>query len=66
MSGMTLLALVTLAILSLGNLLLQPIERSYLVNPFLSRIYGIIVLGGSENLRASAFGDQMQLNEGGA
>jgi len=32
-ASMTLLALVTLAVLPLGNLLLQPIERSYPVNP---------------------------------
>ena len=64
-ASMTLLALVTLAVLPLGNLLLQPIERSYPANPPLARVDGIIVLGGGEDARASAYWDQMQFNEGG-
>jgi len=64
-SGLTLVTLVTLAILPLGNLLLQPIERSYPANPPLSQVDGIIVLGGGEDARASAYWGQMQFNEGG-
>lgn len=64
-SGLTLAALVTLAILPLGNLLLQPIERSYPANPPLAQVEGIIVLGGGEDARASAYWGQMQFNEGG-
>ena len=64
-SGLTLFLLVALAILPLGNLLLQPIERTYPANPPLSQVDGIIVLGGGENARASAYWDQMQFNEGG-
>jgi len=63
--SLTLVALVTLAILPVGNLLLQPIERSYPANPPLSKVDGIIVLGGGEDARASAYWGQMQFNEGG-
>jgi len=48
----------------LGSLLLQPIEQSFPTNPPLSRVDGIIVLGGGENARASACWDQVQINEG--
>lgn len=57
--------LVVLAILPLGDLLLQPIERTYPAEPALDQVDGIIVLGGGEDARASAFWGQMQLNEGG-
>ena len=63
--SLTLVVLVTLAILPLGNVLLQPIERSYAANPPLSQVDGIIVLGGGEDARASAYWGQMQFNEGG-
>ena len=63
--GLTLFGLVTLAILPLGNVLLQPIELTYPVNPPLSQVDGIIVLGGGENVRASTYWGQMQFNEGG-
>lgn len=61
----TLNLLVALAILPLGDLLLQPIERSFPAQPALDQVDGIIVLGGGEDARASAFWGQMQLNEGG-
>lgn len=64
-ASLTLFVLVTLAILPIGNLLLQPIERSYPANPPLLKVDGIIVLGGGEDIRASAFWGQMQFNEGG-
>lgn len=64
--GSVLLALlVTLGIFPLGDLLLQPIERSYPAQPSLEHIDGIIVLGGAEKPRASVYWDQVQLNEGG-
>jgi len=63
--GLMLFILVTLATFPLGNLLLQPIERSYPANPPLSQVDGIIVLGGGEDARASAYWGQMQFNEGG-
>jgi uncharacterized SAM-binding protein YcdF (DUF218 family) len=61
----TLNLLVALAILPLGDLLLQPIERSFPAQPALDQVDGIIVLGGGEDARSSAFWGQMQLNEGG-
>ena len=61
----TLAVLVPLAILPLGDLLLQPIERTYPADPALGQVDGIIVLGGGEDARASAFWGQIQLNEGG-
>jgi len=57
--------LVALAILPLGDLLLQPIERTYRAEPSLGQVDGIIVLGGGEDAGASAFWGHMQLNEGG-
>ncbi|MGV0908812.1 YdcF family protein [Martelella sp. FOR1707] len=63
-SGISLGLLVALSILPLGDLLLQPIERRYPADPSLANIGGIIVLGGGEDARASAFWGQPQLNEG--
>src|SRR6056297_485022 len=65
LSGTLLVVIVTLAVLPLGNLLLQPIERSHPANPSLGQVDGIIVLGGGENVRSSVYWGQMQLNEGG-
>ncbi|MCF7728050.1 YdcF family protein [Sulfitobacter sp. M22] len=56
--------LIALSILPLGDLLLQPIERLYPANPDLDAVDGIIVLGGGEDARASAFWDQVQFNDG--
>lgn len=64
-SSVTLTALFALAILPLGDLLLQPIERTYIPRPALKGLDGIIVLGGGEDARTSAYWGQMQLNEGG-
>lgn len=64
-SSLTLALLVALSVLPLGDLLLQPIERRYPANPSLESVDGIIVLGGGEDARASAYWGQMQLNEGG-
>jgi len=63
--SITLAVLVALSSLPLGDLLLQPIERTYPAEPALGQVHGIIVLGGGEDARASAFWGQMQLNEGG-
>ena len=64
-SSLTLSLLVALSIMPVGDLLLQPIERRYPANPSLDAVSGIIVLGGGENARSSAYWDQAQLNEGG-
>lgn len=63
--SITLALLVALAIMPLGDLLLQPIERTYPAEPALDQVDGIIVPGGGEDARASAFWAQTQLNEGG-
>ena len=63
-SSISLALLIALSALPLGDLLLQPIERRYPANPNLDAVDGIIVLGGGENARASAFWSQVQLNEG--
>ena len=63
-SSISLALLLALSALPLGDLLLQPIERRYPANPNLDAVDGIIVLGGGENARASAFWSQVQLNEG--
>lgn len=55
--------LVLMSILPLGDWLLQPIERTYPAQPALDHVDGIIVLGGGEDPRASAFWGQIQLNE---
>ena len=64
-SGTALMLMIALAILPLGNLLLQPIEQTYPAEPPLNQVDGIIVLGGGEDARAGAYWGQMQLNEGG-
>lgn len=63
-SSISLALLIVLSTLPLGDLLLQPIERRYSVDPHLDAVDGIIVLGGGENAQASAFWSQVQLNEG--
>lgn len=58
-SSVTLAVLFALTILPLGDLLLQPIERTYPAQPPHERVDGIIVLGGGEDARASAYWSQM-------
>ena len=65
LSTITLTTLLTFAILPIGNLILQPIERSYPVNPNLAAVAGIIVLGGGEDARGTLYWDQVQLGQGG-
>ncbi|WP_163849201.1 YdcF family protein [Pseudooceanicola aestuarii] len=64
-SGLAFVSLVLLAILPLGDFMLRPIETRYAAEPRLDDVEGIILLGGGEDARASAFWGQMQLNEGG-
>ena len=63
LSSAALAFLVIMSILPLGDLLLQPIERTYPAQPPLDRVDGIIVLGGGEDPRASDVWGQVQLNE---
>lgn len=55
--------LVVLGTLPLGDLLLQPIELRYSAEPTLEQVDGIILLGGAEDARASAYWGQAQLND---
>ena len=64
-SGLSFAGLFLLAVLPLGDLLLRPIETRYPAEPQLGDVQGIILLGGGENARASAFWGQLQMNEGG-
>lgn len=64
-SAATLLALLLLSTLPLGDLLLEPLERRYPANPTLERVDGIIVLGGAEDMHASVRWGQIQYNEAG-
>lgn len=64
-SSSSLAALIALAVMPLGDLLLKPIERTYPAQPPLGRVDGIIVLGGGEDARAGAYWGQMQINEAG-
>jgi uncharacterized SAM-binding protein YcdF (DUF218 family) len=59
----TLLALLSLTVLPLGDLLLEPIERRYPADPPVSEPAGIIILGGAEDVDASIHWGQAQLNE---
>ncbi len=65
LGGATLLAMLVLAVLPLGDLMLQPLERSSPANPALSRVDGIIILGGASDAEASAYWAQAQLSEAG-
>lgn len=64
-SSVTVVAVLVLTILPLGDVALQPLERRYPTNPALTKVDGIIVLGGAEDVRASAYWGQIQLNESG-
>jgi uncharacterized SAM-binding protein YcdF (DUF218 family) len=54
-----------MSVFPLGDLLLQPLEQTYPAQPPLKDVDGIIILGGSEEARASAYWEQVQLNEAG-
>jgi len=62
-SALTLLALIVLAVFPIGDLLLNSIEQQTPRNPVLSRVDGIIILGGAANADASAHWGQAQLSE---
>ncbi len=64
-SCITFISVLSLSIFPLGELLLQPIERQYPTAPALSDVDGIIVLGGGEESKASAYWGQVQLNHAG-
>jgi len=61
--ALTLAATVTIAILPLGELLIRPLETSYPANPTVTAPDDIIVLGGAEDARRTAYWHQVQLND---
>lgn len=63
LSGLTLATLLLLAVFPLGEMLLRPVERGFPSNPPIMQADGIIVLGGAEDVAATLFWGQTQLNE---
>lgn len=61
----TLCVLVAITVFPLGELLLKPLEREFLPPAAHERIDGIVVLGGVEDPRASAYWRQPQFNQAG-
>ncbi len=57
----TFITMITLAVVPVGDLLIQPLERSYPTNPPLTTIDGIIVLGGGEDSESASLWVQPQL-----
>ncbi|WP_416898634.1 MAG: YdcF family protein [Minwuia sp.] len=62
---MSLATLLALSFVPVGEFLLRPLERAYPPAPHLDRLDGIIVLGGGEDIDASSYWNQPQLNAGG-
>ncbi len=62
--GITFLATVLLAIFPFGEVLLRPLESRYPVNPVLTHVDGIVVLGGGGDRQKSDYWGQPQLLEG--
>ena len=59
----TLLAVVTISIFPVGELLIRPLEAMFPPRSWSGEIDGIVVLGGVEDPRVTAFWGQPQLNE---
>lgn len=62
-SLLTLLTVLAIAIFPIGELILSPLEAEFPPPTSLSRIDGIVVLGGVEDTRATATWGQPQVNE---
>lgn len=59
----TLFALVAITVLPSGELLLKPLERAFPPQAAPAHIDGIVILGGVEDPRASAYWGQPQINQ---
>ena len=59
----TLIALVSITIFPLGELLLKPLERAFPPRAAPAHIDGIVILGGVEDPSASAYWGQPQINQ---
>ena len=62
-TGVTLAALVAISFFPLGELLLKPLEREFPPREAPERVDGIVILGGVEDARVSAYWAQPQLNQ---
>lgn len=62
-SAVTFLAILSLTIFPLGDLLLSPVEQRYPADPPIGQANGIIILGGAEDVDATAYWGQAQLDE---
>lgn len=63
--GLVFAGTLALTLLPLGDLILRPLEAQYPRNPALSRLDGIIVLGGAEESGAHRFWGGFQTNDAG-
>lgn len=64
LSWLTLIVVLFIGFIPVGDIILQPIERAFPANPDLRQVDGIIVLGGGEEAASTAYWGQLQLNEG--
>lgn len=63
--GLAFTGALIVGLLPVGDLLLAPLEASYIVNPKLGSVSTIIMLGGGEETGSSARWKQPQVNEAG-
>ncbi|NRB04258.1 MAG: YdcF family protein [Rhodobacteraceae bacterium] len=61
----SLVVFTTLGVVPVGEWMMRRIELTYPVNPPIAEVDGIIMLGGSENLRITKQWDQIQLGDAG-
>lgn len=64
-SALLALLILGIGLLPIGDVLLHPLETRFPVREGLSRVNGIVVLGGGEDVPASRRSGQPQLGEGG-
>jgi uncharacterized SAM-binding protein YcdF (DUF218 family) len=64
-ASLTFAFVLLVAVVPVGDVILQPLEARHPASPPLNNITGIIVLGGSEQAGLSARWDQVIVNEGG-
>lgn len=65
LGGPVLAAVVALAVFPLGDLILRPLESRFPPAPALSRVDGIIILGGGEETARAAIAGLPQVNDAG-
>lgn len=63
--GLTFALMLLVAVLPLGEWAIRPLEARYPVAPAVTRVDGVILLGGSEDAAGTAYWDQSQFGEAG-